>query len=56
MKPQKYLKAIVLMLDHYHDTKLVEKKFSISELEDARKWLATYDYGNNVCLCYEMYI
>ena len=52
---KKYLKAIVIHLDHFCESKVShEKNFSIDELNDANKWLSNYDSGDNICQCYEM--
>ena len=56
MKPQKYLKAIVIHLSNFKSYIVAEKNFSVGKIDEAGKWLSGYNQDANLCQCYEMQI
>ena len=52
----KYIKAIVIHLDPFESKILFEQNFNHNEVNEVKKALNKYDYGDNICQAYEMSI
>lgn len=52
----KYIKAIVIHLDPFESKILFEQNFNHTEVNEVKKALNKYDYGDNICQAYEMSI
>ena len=50
----KYIKAIVIHLDPFESKILFEQNFNHNEVNEVKKILNKYDYGDNICQAYEM--